>query len=277
MAIGRTFPESLQKACAASRPAGSGLNARPDRARVDGIDTDELVRRCAVPTPERLFLVEAALRRGAGRAAARGDRHRPVVPRPDQPDHRGRAPSSPRAPRPARPRPARVAPREAARLRRRAARVPLGRDREPVRDARLAAGVAVTYKTVDTCAAEFAAETPYHYGTYEDEDEVAPVDRPDGRDPRERTEPHRPGRRVRLLLRARGVRALRRRLRDGDGQLQPRDGLDRLRHQRPAVLRAAHRRGRPQRLRGAPLRPQARPGRGRAARGVVVASAARRR
>src|SRR5262249_32151854 len=35
----------------------------------------------------------------------------------------------------------------------------------------------ITYKTVDTCAAEFAAETPYHYGTYEDTDEVAPVTR----------------------------------------------------------------------------------------------------
>ena len=31
---------------------------------------------------------------------------------------------------------------------------------------------------MDTCAAEFAASTPYHYGTYEDEDEVAPLDRP---------------------------------------------------------------------------------------------------
>ena len=36
----------------------------------------------------------------------------------------------------------------------------------------------MTYKTVDTCAAEFAARTPYHYGTYEDEDEVAPLTRP---------------------------------------------------------------------------------------------------
>ena len=44
-----------------------------------------------------------------------------------------------------------------------------------MRQARLAAGVRVTYKTVDTCAAEFDAHTPYHYGTYEDEDEVAPV------------------------------------------------------------------------------------------------------
>jgi carbamoyl-phosphate synthase large subunit len=35
----------------------------------------------------------------------------------------------------------------------------------------------VTYKTVDTCAAEFEASTPYHYGTYEDTDEVAPLER----------------------------------------------------------------------------------------------------
>ena len=35
-----------------------------------------------------------------------------------------------------------------------------------------------TFKTVDTCAAEFAAETPYHYSTYEDTDEVRPPQRP---------------------------------------------------------------------------------------------------
>ena len=109
---------------------------------------------------------------------------------------------------------------------------------------RKAAGVDVTYKTVDTCAAEFAARTPYHYGTYEDEDEVESVDRPAvvilGSGP----EPHRAGRRVRLLLRARRVRLVRRRLRDRHAQLQPRDGVHRLRHQRPPLLRAAHARGR---------------------------------
>ena len=63
------------------------------------------------------------------------------------------------------------------RLRRRAARVPLGRHAEPKCAPRAStAGVRVTYKTVDTCAAEFAAFTPYHYGTYEDEDELAPLD-----------------------------------------------------------------------------------------------------
>jgi carbamoyl-phosphate synthase large subunit len=34
-----------------------------------------------------------------------------------------------------------------------------------------------TFKTVDTCGAEFEATTPYHYSTYEDEDEVVPSER----------------------------------------------------------------------------------------------------
>ena len=34
-----------------------------------------------------------------------------------------------------------------------------------------------TFKTVDTCGAEFEAATPYHYSTYEDEDEVTPSGR----------------------------------------------------------------------------------------------------
>jgi carbamoyl-phosphate synthase large subunit len=45
---------------------------------------------------------------------------------------------------------------------------------DAVRASRVAAGVLPTYKTVDTCGAEFEAETPYHYSTYEDEDEVRP-------------------------------------------------------------------------------------------------------
>ena len=53
-----------------------------------------------------------------------------------------------------------------------------GRGADEVRSAREAAGVRPTYKTVDTCGAEFAAETPYHYSTWEDEDEVRPSDRP---------------------------------------------------------------------------------------------------
>src|SRR6185436_8170048 len=46
-----------------------------------------------------------------------------------------------------------------------------------VRGVRHALGVRPVYKTVDTCAAEFAATTPYHYSSYDEETEVAPRDR----------------------------------------------------------------------------------------------------
>ena len=47
-----------------------------------------------------------------------------------------------------------------------------------VRATRLDLGVRPTFKSVDTCAAEFAASTPYYYKTYEEEDEVAASERP---------------------------------------------------------------------------------------------------
>ncbi len=49
-----------------------------------------------------------------------------------------------------------------------------GRDAAQIRALRLRHRGAPVYKTVDTCAAEFEAYTPYHYSTYEWEDEVAP-------------------------------------------------------------------------------------------------------
>ena len=49
---------------------------------------------------------------------------------------------------------------------------------ETVRQIRWAYGLHPVYKTVDTCAAEFAADTPYHYSSYDDETEVAPRERP---------------------------------------------------------------------------------------------------
>jgi carbamoyl-phosphate synthase large subunit len=43
-----------------------------------------------------------------------------------------------------------------------------------VRENRKARGIVPTYKSVDTCAAEFEAYTPYYYSTYEEEDETPP-------------------------------------------------------------------------------------------------------
>jgi carbamoyl-phosphate synthase large subunit len=51
-------------------------------------------------------------------------------------------------------------------------------DEASVRARRLAVGVKATFKSVDTCAGEFLATTPYYYKTYEEEDEVAPATRP---------------------------------------------------------------------------------------------------
>ncbi len=53
-----------------------------------------------------------------------------------------------------------------------------GEEELGVRAARKAKGVRPVYKTVDTCAAEFEAYTPYHYSTYEEEDEVRPAEKP---------------------------------------------------------------------------------------------------
>ncbi len=49
---------------------------------------------------------------------------------------------------------------------------------EVIRGVRWALGVNPVYKTVDTCAAEFAARTPYHYSTYDEENEVAERTKP---------------------------------------------------------------------------------------------------
>ncbi|NWG16247.1 MAG: carbamoyl-phosphate synthase large subunit [Chloroflexi bacterium] len=54
----------------------------------------------------------------------------------------------------------------------------VGVDETAVRDRRKALGVTPVYYRVDTCAAEFEAFTPYLYSTYEDGDEAEPTGRP---------------------------------------------------------------------------------------------------
>lgn len=50
-------------------------------------------------------------------------------------------------------------------------------DAQVVTGVRHALGIRPVYKTVDTCAGEFAAHTPYHYSSYDQETEVQPRDR----------------------------------------------------------------------------------------------------
>ena len=85
MAIGRTFPESLQKALRSLEHGRLRAQLRPRRGGARrGSTTTSCWRRAAIATPDRPFQLEAALRRGiARRDARRAHQGRPLVPRPD--------------------------------------------------------------------------------------------------------------------------------------------------------------------------------------------------
>ncbi|HEX9547636.1 MAG TPA: carbamoyl-phosphate synthase large subunit, partial [Acidimicrobiales bacterium] len=175
MAIGRTFPESLQKGLRSLEHGRLGLNCDPGEEIYDQLPDDELVRRAAMATPDRPFQLEAALRGGiAVDRLAEGtgvdpwflDQLQLIV----EERRRLEAAGGPDGM-------SRRDWRNAKRLGFSDAQLAwLWRvDEARVRAARIdGAGVRATFKTVDTCGAEFEALTPYHYSTYEDTDEVRP-------------------------------------------------------------------------------------------------------
>jgi carbamoyl-phosphate synthase large subunit len=182
MAIGRTFPESLQKGMRSLEHGRLGLNADPAERVLDQLPVEELVSRAAIGTPDRPFQLEAALRRGVSvddlYEATRVDPWflDQILMITEERAHLEAVGFEAMT---------RAGWRRAKRLGfsdGQLAYLWSSADRAvteaDVRAARLAAGVKVTFKTVDTCAAEFEAETPYHYSTYEDTDEVRPSDRP---------------------------------------------------------------------------------------------------
>ena len=176
MAIGRTFPESLQKALRSLEQGRLGLNCDPAEAEFVGRSDEDLLAAIAVPTPERIFQIGELLRRGVAIDAVHGacsvdpwflDQMSLIIEERAALSETG-LPSMGRS-----------AWRRAKRLGFSDAQLAYlwGSSEDSVRAARLAAGVVPTFKTVDTCSAEFDARTPYHYSTYEDENEVAPSDR----------------------------------------------------------------------------------------------------
>ena len=174
MAIGRTFTESVQKGLRSLEQGRLGLNADAGEANYAAIGDSELLDRCAIPTPERIFLVGEAIRRGLSMEDIRAkclydpwflDQFLAIIEeRHAIESNRGANPRDlPKA------------------LWRRAKRHGfsdgqiahlIGSTEREVRAARLGTGVRATFKTVDTCSAEFEASTPYHYSSYEDENEV---------------------------------------------------------------------------------------------------------
>jgi len=185
MAIGRTFVESLQKALRSLEQGRWGLNCDPAERLLYDIDDDTLLSMASLATPERVFQIEEALRRGipierVGAATgvdpwflegiAELSRLRSWFL--EQVNEHGGVDNLERLDRSVWKKMKRAGFSDAqlAWL--------LGVQEEQVRSARSGSSVFPTFKTVDTCAGEFEAHTPYHFSTYEDEDEIRPSSRP---------------------------------------------------------------------------------------------------
>jgi carbamoyl-phosphate synthase large subunit len=171
MAIGRSFPEALQKALRSleSNTGPFGFKEDPQA------DADGLLRAASTPHDGRLNTIHRALRAGAspaGIAAATGidpwfiDQIRHInqvaahvqnAPALDADTLRTAKQNG-------------FSDMQIAELR--------GTTETVIREIRWGLGVRPVYHAVDTCAAEFAARTPYLYSTYDDETEVPGGDKP---------------------------------------------------------------------------------------------------
>ncbi|MDH5452344.1 MAG: carbamoyl-phosphate synthase large subunit, partial [Paracoccaceae bacterium] len=162
MAIGRTIHESLQKALASMETGLTGF----DEITIDGApDRSAIIRALSVQTPDRIRVIAQAMRHGLSdddiNAATSFDpwflaRIREIV----ETEETIRAEGLP------------VTENGLRRLKMmgftdaRLANL-TGRDEGQVRRARQRLGVTAVFKRIDTCGAEFEAQTPYMYSTYE--------------------------------------------------------------------------------------------------------------
>jgi carbamoyl-phosphate synthase large subunit len=172
MALGRNFTEALNKALRSLESTQPGFWIRSDPAGPDG-----LLDALRTPHDGRLYTVERALRAGASIQAvalASGidpwfvDQIASLVELRARLEH-AVVLDAPRL---------RAAKRAGLSDRQIAALRPEFAGEDGVRSLRHRLGLHPVYKTVDTCAAEFAAATPYHYSAYDEETEVAPSARP---------------------------------------------------------------------------------------------------
>jgi carbamoyl-phosphate synthase large subunit len=175
MSLGRNFTEALNKAMRSMETTSAGFWTTPDPA---GATLESTLDDLGTPHDGRLYTVERALRLGATVAevsAASGridpwflDQIAELV------DLRAEIIAAPVLDLPLlrRAKRAGLSDRQLAALR------PEFAGEDGVRRLRHRLGLRPVYKTVDTCAAEFEAKTPYHYSSYDEETEVAPSDRP---------------------------------------------------------------------------------------------------
>ncbi len=169
MAVGRTFKESLQKGLRSLEIGRAGWGADGKDFEADKITKKELSEHLAIPNSQRLFYLKLAIEKGYTieqlykltsidpwfldnlyQIAELEER----LSQADVFEEEGLLRQAKEYG---------FSDRQLAFLQ--------GGDEKTVRRQRLEQGVKPVYKTVDTCAAEFEAYTPYHYSTYEREDE----------------------------------------------------------------------------------------------------------
>lgn len=169
MAIGRNYASALQKALRSLEKRGSSFHWGPETRSVD-----ELLEIAKTPTDGRIVVLQQALRAGATiEQAFEATKIDPwfldqivlinevaaFVASADELDAATLRIAKDHG----------FSDAQLAQLR--------GIDESEVRGIRHALGIRPVYKTVDTCAGEFPALTPYHYSSYDHETEVTPSDR----------------------------------------------------------------------------------------------------
>src|ERR1700758_2447898 len=170
MAIGRSFPEALQKALRSMES-----NHGPFGFKDPPPDAQSLLRACRTPHDGRLATIHQALRAGASRSDIAGVTG--IDPWfIEQIEHINQLAEQVRQAQALDVGTLTAAKQngfsdtQIAELR--------GTTETVVREIRWGLGVRPVYHAVDTCAAEFAARTPYLYSTYDDETEVPGGEKP---------------------------------------------------------------------------------------------------
>ena len=195
MAIGSTFKEALQKGLRSLETGWFGLDNHP----LDELPLSELPSKLSIPNVKRIFYIKAALVRGMSIEEIHAYTHidpfflynlkeivdfEETLSEPDMwqhvsqhlqdatPNHISQNDDTDRL--------------VTKKLLQKAKQYGFS-DRQlsdiydvsegAIRECREGLGIEATFKTVDTCAAEFEAETPYYYSTYSSEDEVRPSDK----------------------------------------------------------------------------------------------------
>jgi len=173
MAIGRTFKEALQKAIRSLEIDRYGLGADGK----DEINEDLIEQKLSVPNESRIFYIKHALQNGMTMDRifdlTKIDRWfifqiKEIVELEDE--LRGHTLKSVSSELLRRVKEFGFSDVQIAQI--------LGSSESAVRERRRASKIIPTFKTVDTCAAEFEAQTPYYYSTYEVEGEVRSTSKP---------------------------------------------------------------------------------------------------